>query len=87
MAIAIAIPLTIAIAPILAQTLWDDPAGAGEMFWEEDTGLSLENGPSTEIYSCNTQKDKDKRICRHTFGVLFGCYPCGVGKYLKKYPK
>ena len=23
-------------------------------------------------------KDKDKRICRHTWGVLIGCYPCGV---------
>ena len=52
------------------------------MFWEEESALSIENGPMTELYSCNTQKDKDKRICRHSFGVLFGCSPCGVGKYL-----
>ena len=30
-------------------------------------------------FTCNTQKDKDKRICIHTFGVIFGCSPCGVG--------
>ena len=64
--------------------VWDDPSG--EMNWEEedafdisDSGETGETG-ETEIYSCNTRKDKDKRICRHSFGVLFGCWPCGVGK-------
>ena len=62
---------------------WDDPSG--EMNWEEEGAFNLqksgESGESgeTETYSCNTQKDKDKRICRHSFGVLFGCWPCGVG--------
>ena len=47
------------------------------MFWEDEEAFRFENG--TENYTCNTQKDKDKRICRHSFGVLFGCSPCGVG--------
>ena len=61
--------------------VWDDPSG--EMNWEEEGAFNLqesgESGESVETYSCNTQKDKDKRICRHSFGVLFGCWPCGVG--------
>ena len=60
--------------------VWDDPSG--EMNWEEEEAFNfrefVESG-DTEAYSCNTQKDKDKRICRHSFGVLFGCWPCGVG--------
>ena len=55
--------------------VWDDEEG--EMFWQEDAGLDI---PGLETYTCNTRKDRDKRICRHTFGVLFGCSPCGVGK-------
>ena len=52
--------------------VWDDEDG--EMFWEQEDSLF-----SNIEFSCNTKKDKDKRICRHSFGVLFGCYPCGVG--------
>ena len=61
--------------------VWDDESG--EMFWEEDEALRIEDNHE-EVYSCNTRKDKDKRICRHTFGVLFGCSPCGVGQYAVK---
>ena len=49
------------------------------MFWEEDDSLQIEGTTSNDMYSCNTRKDKDKRICRHSFGVLFGCSPCGIG--------
>ena len=49
------------------------------MFWEEEDAFHLENDAVVESYSCNTRKDRDKRICRHTFGVLFGCSPCGIG--------
>ena len=58
--------------------MWDD--AEGEVFWQDDEGMDIEENVNSETYSCNTRKDKDKRICRHTFGVLFGCYPCGVGK-------
>ena len=53
------------------------------MFWEDEEAFRFENG--TENYTCNTQKDKDKRICRHSFGVLFGCSPCGVGTLIVLY--
>ena len=56
--------------------VWDDKEC--EMFWEEEPAMHLDSLIS-ETYTCNTQKDKDKRICRHTFGVIFGCSPCGVG--------
>ena len=49
------------------------------MGWEEDDDLRIDQ-TDEESYTCNTKKDKDKRVCRHTFGVLFGCSPCGVGK-------
>ena len=57
--------------------VWDDQAG--EMNWEEDRAFEFLDHGESEKYSCNTRKDKDKRICRHSFGVLFGCWPCGVG--------
>ena len=50
------------------------------MFWEEDASMELEGTDGKEMFSCNTRKDKDKRICRHSFGVLIGCSPCGVGR-------
>ena len=50
------------------------------MFWEEDASLQLEGTEGKEMFTCNTRKDKDKRICRHSFGVLFGCSPCGIGR-------
>ena len=56
--------------------VWDD--ASGEMNWEEDEAFNFLGSGEMEIYSCNTRKDKDKRICRHSFGVLFGCWPCGV---------
>ena len=56
-------------------------------------GCSLESQTLTE-FQCQTRKvvlkiiwnkiwtflhqDKDKRLCRHTWGVLIGCFPCGV---------
>ena len=58
--------------------VWDDEES--EMCWEGEDAFQLE-GTSTDTYSCNTRKDKDKRICWHTFGVLFGCSPCGIGLY------
>ena len=57
--------------------MWDDPAG--QMYWEEDSAFSNEDSADFEMFACNTRKDKDKRICRHSFGVLFGCWPCGIG--------
>ena len=57
--------------------VWDD--SPGEMNWEPEEAFDFD-GAATEMYSCNTRKDKDKRLCRHSFGVLFGCWPCGVGK-------
>ena len=30
------------------------------------------------MFNCNTRKDRDKRVCRHSFGVFIGCWPCGV---------
>jgi len=56
--------------------VWDDKDG--KMFWEEEPAMHLDS-LNSETYTCNTQKDKDKRICIHTFGVIFGCSPCGVG--------
>ena len=58
--------------------MWDDESG--EMFWEEDDASQIGGADGIDSYTCNTRKDKDKRICRHSFGVLFGCSPCGVGK-------
>ena len=59
--------------------MWDDEEG--EMCWEEDEALRLEH-MEEEVYSCNTRKDKDKIICRYTFGVLFGRSHCGIGVYI-----
>lgn len=56
--------------------VWDDPTG--DMFWEEDSAFTAADSADFEMFSCNTRKDKDKRICRHSFGVLFGCWPCGI---------
>ena len=44
-----------------------------------ESAFDFKDSEENEIYTCNTRKDKDKRICRHSFGVLFGCWPCGVG--------
>ena len=41
------------------------------MFWEEEDGLNIEALQENETYNCNTRKDKI--ICRHSFGGLFGC--------------
>lgn len=41
--------------------VWDD--SAGEMCWEESDALCIENALE-DVYSCNTRKDKDKRVCR-----------------------
>ena len=60
--------------------MWDDESG--EMFWEEDDAFQIAGTDGIDSYTCNTRKDKDKRICRHSFGVLFGCSPCGVGKLI-----
>ena len=62
--------------------VWDDVEG--EMCWEEDNALHIEDSPK-EAYECNIRKDKDKRIWRHTFGVLVWCSPCGVGMKTPSY--
>ena len=65
------------------------------MYWEEESAFSSEDSSNVEMFACNAgkvliysvyiiinfhvSKDKDKRICRHSFGVLFGCWPCGIG--------
>ena len=56
--------------------MWDDDSG--DMCWEEEDAFQPGDS-SHEAFLCNTRKDKDKRVCRHSFGVLFGCSPCGVG--------
>ena len=56
---------------------WDD----GSVTWAEDSEFQFAGSieaEATEPFSCQTRKDKDKRLCRHTWGVLIGCYPCGV---------
>ena len=46
---------------------------------EEEEALHLADSPQEE-YTCNTRKDKDKRVCCQSFGILVGCSPCGVGR-------
>ena len=55
------------------------------MCWEEDEALHLADSPQEE-YTCNTRKDKDKRVCRHSFGILVGCSPSGVGRISLSHP-
>ena len=57
------------------------------MNWEAEEAFNFDGSVETEMYSCNTRKDKDKRLCRHSFGVLFGCWPCGIGNQIKFLPK
>ena len=51
--------------------------------WRNDTGekdVVWKRVEKTEVdaFKCDTKKDKDKRICRHTFGINIACWPCGV---------
>ena len=51
--------------------------------WRTDTGekdVVWKKVDKTEesTFKCDTKKDKDKRICRHSFGINIACWPCGV---------
>ena len=51
----------------------------GAMAWEPESQFEYDASHSDyNLFACNTRKDKDKRICQHSFGVFFGCWPCGV---------
>ena len=55
---------------------WDDWSKT----WAQDSEFCFKGSKENlkETFSCQTRKDKDKRLCRHTWGVLIGCFPCGV---------
>ena len=40
----------------------------------------LEDGDTISVMddSCQTRKNRDKRVLRHTVGILVGAYPCGT---------
>ena len=52
---------------------WTDNAGDKDVMWQKMTVSEFE-----DEFKCDTKKDKDKRLCRHSFGINIGCYPCGV---------
>ena len=37
-----------------------------------------------DLLSCNTVKDRDKRLLRHTCGLLISVYPCGIIPHIGK---
>ena len=41
----------------------------------------LEGEVRTEENQCNTEKDRDKRVNRHTCGILIALYPCGTVEF------
>ena len=55
---------------------WED----GTNTWAEEEEFQFKGSSEIQAdnFSCQTRKEKDKRLCRHTWGVLIGCYPCGV---------
>ena len=46
--------------------------------WEGRQEFVLEGEVRTEENQCNTEKDRDKRVNRHTCGILIALYPCGT---------
>ena len=49
---------------------WEDKEGVHDVYWEMEEAFSVDG--EIPVFSCNTQKDKDKRKCRHSFGILIG---------------
>ena len=45
---------------------------------EKDVIWQKVESTEKELFKCDTKKDKDKRICRHSFGINIACWPCGV---------
>ena len=52
---------------------WRTEAGEKDVTWQK-VGATDEE----EVFKCDTKKDKDKRICRHSFGINIACWPCGI---------
>ena len=49
------------------------------MTWESEDKFQYNKSLSDyDMFNCNTRKDRDKRVSRHSFGVFIGCWPCGV---------
>lgn len=55
---------------------WEGRKGQEE--WIDQDMLSMYYCKTTEgdLLSCNTVKDRDKRLLRHTCGLLISVYPC-----------
>jgi hypothetical protein len=45
---------------------------------EKDVVWKKVDKTEEDVFKCDTKKDKDKRICRQTFGINIACCPCGV---------
>ena len=53
--------------------------GDGEEEWLDESLINMYTGAVEDsISSCNTVKDKDKRILRHSCGILISVYTCGI---------
>ena len=51
---------------------WRTDAGEKDVMWQK-VKVNEE-----DVFKCDTKKDKDKRICRPSFGINIACWPCGV---------
>ena len=51
---------------------WLTETGEKDIMWQKVAETE------DDIFKCDTRKDKDKRICRHSFGINIACWPCGV---------
>lgn len=63
---------------------WEGRKGQEE--WIDQDMLSMYYCKTTEgdLLSCNTVKDRDKRLLRHTCGLLISVYPCGIIPHIGK---
>ena len=52
---------------------WKNDVGDKDVLWQKE-----KIDESEDVFKCDTKKDKDKRVCRHTFGINIACWPCGV---------
>ena len=52
---------------------WTTDAGDKDVLWH-----AVEKTDEEEVFKCDTKKDKDTRLCRHSFGINIACWPCGV---------
>ena len=52
---------------------WKNDVGDKDVLWQKE-----KIDESEDVFKCDTKKDKDKRVCHHTFGINIACWPCGV---------